>query len=413
MPAGVLVGVVADDRGVREAAVDPPVEPGERRRRPRPRRGGVVDPRLERDGEVDEVVLAACRAGRLRLPDPAELPVEGDGERAARARPPRPRRRRSLRWSCRTRARGLPEGEDDDVLGRVVVRVLLARHRLDGHLEDRPRAERDLAQILERDGRRLARVDRVDRRPPCGSASGLCWIVSVTLTCVSWFSPEFSTSTSNARRSEACTVFSSRARELLVAGQPADGRDAVPVEPAAASGVVSRSTMSFQEVGLANSAFVTKSERGTATPRRPARSSPPARAPGRGPRRRRRSRSSRSACSASRVLASVESVATPVVGWPVAVSVGPSRSRSRPSRSPCRRPRRLRSRGPRPARARFASPFRPLTRSWSASIRLWCCSRSGPGASSSSRGRTVWLCVSRRPSSSRLEVLDLDARRRR
>ncbi len=40
----------------------------------------VVDPRLERDGEVDEIVLAAPEEDGLRLPDGAELEVERNRE---------------------------------------------------------------------------------------------------------------------------------------------------------------------------------------------------------------------------------------------------------------------------------------------------------------------------------------------
>ena len=77
MAAGVLVGVVADDRAVRDAAVDPAVDPrqpcGDLVDGP----VQVVDPALQRDGEVDEIRPAAAHERPLCLtqaPDPCPGP---------------------------------------------------------------------------------------------------------------------------------------------------------------------------------------------------------------------------------------------------------------------------------------------------------------------------------------------------
>ena len=82
--ARVLVGVVADDRGVRDGPVDAPVDAGEP--------GGdlvdgaveVVDPALEGDGELDDVLAAAAEQQALRLPQRAA------GGRSTTSASPRP-----------------------------------------------------------------------------------------------------------------------------------------------------------------------------------------------------------------------------------------------------------------------------------------------------------------------------------
>ena len=61
---------------------------------------------------------------------------------------------------------------------------------------------------------------------------GFCWIVSVTGTCVSWLSPEFSMITWNASRSEALTVLSSSSDSSLPPGLHAHAGDAVAVQAA-------------------------------------------------------------------------------------------------------------------------------------------------------------------------------------
>ena len=66
MAAGVLVGVVADDRRLRDRRVDAPVDASEA--------GGelvdgavqLVDAALQRDREVDEIGLAAAEERQLR-----------------------------------------------------------------------------------------------------------------------------------------------------------------------------------------------------------------------------------------------------------------------------------------------------------------------------------------------------------
>ena len=57
MAAGALVGVVTDDRGLGDARVDSPVDPREPRRDLVHGPVQVVDPALQRDGEVDHVLL--------------------------------------------------------------------------------------------------------------------------------------------------------------------------------------------------------------------------------------------------------------------------------------------------------------------------------------------------------------------
>ena len=61
MAARVLVGIVADDRAVRNGAVDPAVDTRERGRNLVDRLVQVVDPPLKRDRELDEILGAiAC-----------------------------------------------------------------------------------------------------------------------------------------------------------------------------------------------------------------------------------------------------------------------------------------------------------------------------------------------------------------
>src|SRR5207253_880485 len=78
--AGVLVGVVADDRELRDGAVDAPVDAGEPGGDLVHRTVQIVDPALERDGEVDEIGLASAEQDELRGSDPAELPPGEHGE---------------------------------------------------------------------------------------------------------------------------------------------------------------------------------------------------------------------------------------------------------------------------------------------------------------------------------------------
>src|SRR6185437_15395849 len=67
--AGVLVGVVADDRRVRDDAVDAPVDARQARGDLVDRAVQVVDPALERDGEVEQVLAAAAEQRALGVPD--------------------------------------------------------------------------------------------------------------------------------------------------------------------------------------------------------------------------------------------------------------------------------------------------------------------------------------------------------
>ena len=122
----------------------------------------VVDPALQRDGEVDEVLLAAAEQ-------------HAAARRGPRAASTTRARRRSARRGCDgagRRSRSTPrsrgtlataEREDDLVLGRVVRRRRLARHRLDVDLDRRRQAEQAVdVDVRERHRLRLARVDDVD-----------------------------------------------------------------------------------------------------------------------------------------------------------------------------------------------------------------------------------------------------------
>ena len=96
--AGVLVGVVADDRGVRDRVVDPPVDAREAGRDLVDGAVQVVDPALERDGELDEVLAAAADERPLRVAEPPDArprptqatpspaSAEGDARERRRAR---------------------------------------------------------------------------------------------------------------------------------------------------------------------------------------------------------------------------------------------------------------------------------------------------------------------------------------
>ena len=77
--AGALVGVVPHERGFGDGGVDPAVDPREA--------GGdlvhgsvqIIDPSLERDGEVDEILLAASEQDELGRTDGAQLPPREPG----------------------------------------------------------------------------------------------------------------------------------------------------------------------------------------------------------------------------------------------------------------------------------------------------------------------------------------------
>ena len=70
--AGVLVGVVADDRACSRPIVDPPVDAREPGRDLVDRAVEVVDPPLQRDGELDEVLAAAADERPLRVAQAAD-----------------------------------------------------------------------------------------------------------------------------------------------------------------------------------------------------------------------------------------------------------------------------------------------------------------------------------------------------
>jgi hypothetical protein len=75
------VRVVADDGGAREALVDAAVDAREGRCDVVDGPVQVVDARLQRDGEVDEIVLAAAEQHRLRGAHPPHAAPEDGDER--------------------------------------------------------------------------------------------------------------------------------------------------------------------------------------------------------------------------------------------------------------------------------------------------------------------------------------------
>ena len=80
MTAGVLIGVVANDRGVRETAVHPLVDPRDSRGDLVDDAMEVIDACLERDGEVDQIVLALPEDDALCPPEATQLDVEGSSQ---------------------------------------------------------------------------------------------------------------------------------------------------------------------------------------------------------------------------------------------------------------------------------------------------------------------------------------------
>ena len=76
----VLVGVVADDRGVRDSPVDAAVDPGQSGGDLVDRSMEIVDPRLERDRELGEILAAAAEEHPLRVADAPHLDPRPPGE---------------------------------------------------------------------------------------------------------------------------------------------------------------------------------------------------------------------------------------------------------------------------------------------------------------------------------------------
>ncbi len=74
LPAGVLVGVVADDRRVRDRAVDAPVDPRQPRGDLVDGPVEVVDPALQRDREVDDVGGRTAEDRLLTAPQDTDTP---------------------------------------------------------------------------------------------------------------------------------------------------------------------------------------------------------------------------------------------------------------------------------------------------------------------------------------------------
>src|SRR5918992_567466 len=78
LPAGARVRVVPDDGRVRDAAVDPAVDPHEAGRDLVHGAVEVVDTRLQRDGELDEILLRAAEQDCLRTAQTPDLDEEDD-----------------------------------------------------------------------------------------------------------------------------------------------------------------------------------------------------------------------------------------------------------------------------------------------------------------------------------------------
>ncbi len=100
--AGVLVGVVADDGGVADDAVDAAVDAGDGRGDLVDGAVEVVDAALQGDGELDEVLASPADERLLCLAEAPDSDPGEPGEHQAGAadddrRRPRPRRRRCPR----------------------------------------------------------------------------------------------------------------------------------------------------------------------------------------------------------------------------------------------------------------------------------------------------------------------------
>src|SRR5207247_5064345 len=114
----------------------------------------------QRDGEVDEIFLAAPEQHELGGADGAQLPPSEErhdqGEAGDGTRPDRD----PLGGG---EAHALPEREDDLVLGRVVRRGRLAGYRLDVELDRRRQAEQAVdVNVRESHGISLSGVDDGD-----------------------------------------------------------------------------------------------------------------------------------------------------------------------------------------------------------------------------------------------------------
>src|SRR5262249_56676887 len=104
----------------------------------------VVDPRLQRDGEVDEILPAAPDERALRLAEPTDTHPGPPGDRDADGREHHTYHCDDERGCGRdvhaprvAPCPGLPEGEDDGVARLVVGGVVLARNRRDVHVDGR------------------------------------------------------------------------------------------------------------------------------------------------------------------------------------------------------------------------------------------------------------------------------------
>ena len=83
MSPGSLVGVIAHQRGVRDRAVDAAVDPRERGCDLVHGPVQVVHAGLERDGEIDEIVLPAAEEHELRRAHTTELAEQVEAQAEA------------------------------------------------------------------------------------------------------------------------------------------------------------------------------------------------------------------------------------------------------------------------------------------------------------------------------------------
>ena len=112
MAACSFVGVIANDRSLRHGLVDPPVDPREPGRYLVDGPVEIVDPGLQRDGEVDKIARAAPEHHLLRRPHPPEL--EPGQERRSQGSYRHDRRRDR---DCRSRRAAHPVGESEKSTG--------------------------------------------------------------------------------------------------------------------------------------------------------------------------------------------------------------------------------------------------------------------------------------------------------
>src|SRR6266516_2184295 len=276
VPARVGVRVVADDRRVRDAAVDSPVDACEPGRDLVHGAVQVVDPALQRDREVDEIFLAAADEHELGRAHPSHRQphCQADAERE----------------------HGCDRGTDCDPRCRrareVHARRILVRAGHGGVSEKRTLYSAVLFEVLVSPGTgetsTLIDVGPLKLTAPMcvkttvfvcpGSITsivvcftigvGFCWIVSVTGMLSSREFPLFWTATANASWSVANTVVSAVVESSVPFGSALTETRFVPCSPPRVTPVCApriRSRIAASEAELASSGFSRKLESGTVT----------------------------------------------------------------------------------------------------------------------------------------------------